>query len=70
MDAEVLMIWSQDPKIKIKASNVYTVILVMVKILHSLLPMELYFSFKCTESFFFFFLILAAHDLNSCVSVS
>lgn len=55
MDAEMLIIWSQDRKIKIKASIVYTVILVMIKILHSLLPMELYFCFKCTESFFFFF---------------
>lgn len=52
----MLMIWSQDPKIKIKASNVYTVVVVMIKTLHSLLHMELYFSFKCTESplpFFF-----------------
>lgn len=45
MDAEVLMIWFQDPKIKTEVWNVYAVILVMIKTLCSLLLMELRFFF-------------------------
>lgn len=42
-----------DPNCKIEAWNIYTVIPVMIKTLHSLLLTELHFYFKSTESSFF-----------------
>lgn len=55
MDAEKLMIRT-GPRIQSlrqRPKNVYTVILVMIKTLHSLILLVLYFFFKSTESSFF-----------------
>lgn len=74
MDAEKLMIRT-GPRIQSlrqRPKNVYTVILVMIKTLHSLLLMVFYFFFKSTKSSFFFSLLpmfwtamLVAFNLDS-----